>query len=150
MSGTGPAGPCTSLTQGSSAGSPPPSEAQAPPGALYIFPWLPLYFPSAEAIQIKEDLNLLSFHSFNQTYTPIFFFFLKPPRLREQDKILGKVWRVRLLIWNNWPCLSKPWLYYHRGEEGKRWKVSERTREWGEEKQARISGRLLCHKSRDR
>lgn len=48
------------LTQAFSTGSPPPGEAQAPPGALYIYPWLPLYFPSARTSYIKARLSLLS------------------------------------------------------------------------------------------
>lgn len=73
MSSAGPAGQRSSLTWGSSAGSPPPGEAQAPPGALYIFPWLPLYFPSAQTSQIKARLNLPSSHPFIQTFPVCFF-----------------------------------------------------------------------------
>lgn len=137
MSSPGPAGQRSSLTWGSSAGSPPPGEAQAPPGALYIFPWLPLYFPSAETSQIKECLNLPSSPSLHPDQPcRLFFFFSRATKVerRRMDADEGVKCLFTHLKQPAVPLRALGFFYDCRREGGERRKEKERTREWRERK----------------
>lgn len=132
--------PRSSLTQGSSAGSPPPGEAQAPPGALYIFPWPPLYFPSAETGQIKERLNLTSFHTLPFPFC--FFVFFSFPATKVERRRRMDAGEGAKCLSTHLKQLAAPLrgseFYDCRGAEGKYGKRG--TGEWrGREKQVRLA-----------
>lgn len=92
--------------------------------ALYIFPWLLLYLPSAPTGPIKEHHSLPATHPFSRARL-----FLEPPRLQSRPVDVEK--GAKCLSHLKQPALPLRGLeFYDRMRRRERKRCIERTREW--------------------